>query len=72
MDVYTRHRWLVYENVAAALTPYWRLVGPDHLSDWEAQEWIDTQYDAAVGTRFRIVEVYWYPQIELIEEVTKK
>lgn len=71
MDVYTRHRWLVYEWVTNALTPFWRLTGPDHLSDWEAQEWIDHNEDKA-GTKYRIVEVYWYPQIELIEEVTKK
>jgi hypothetical protein len=66
MDVYTKHRWLVYKGDAG----YWQLVGPEHLSGWEATEWIELH--GKPGYRYRVVEVYWYPQIELIEEVTKK
>jgi hypothetical protein len=66
MDVYTKHRWLVYK----LWNDDWHLVGPEHLSDWEATGWIELHGKS--GYRYRVVEVYWYPQIELIEEVTKK
>ena len=71
MEVYTKHRWLVYRYVRNALTPFWQLTGPEHLTDWEAKEWISQNQDKR-GTEYRIVEVYWHPEIELIEEVTKK
>lgn len=70
MDVYVKHRWLVYVYEEMMSTPFWRRTGQEFLTDWEAKEWID-QIPAKPGTKFRIVEVLWTPEIQLIEEVTK-
>lgn len=65
MDVPSRHRWLVYYKQDAS----WILYGPDHMTDYQAVNWAQNNLES--GTKYRIVEVWWYPNIESIEEMTK-
>jgi len=69
MDVYSKHRWLVYKRVDNAHTPFWQLTGTDHMTEWEAVDWAQANLDS--GTTYRIVEVWWSPYIETIKEMTK-
>ena len=69
MEVYPKTRWHVWVYEPVMSTPFWREHGLPHLTDWEALAYAQAEFPA--GTKYRIVEVYWTPQIESIKELTK-
>jgi hypothetical protein len=70
MENYPHRRWHVWEYVTNAVTPYWAQVFLEHLTEWEAENWVKAH--GKPNTTYAIQGVRWTPEPFSYKEVRYK